>query len=731
MGALRWPRDVGSPHLGSKQTKMNLTTWLALLERCNGSELFLQEDEQALARQENGGFETLRPEGAGLAVDPDRVNFGPILANLQERSLETTQFTFTDSELRNAYAVEIFTTLGRPALNARKIPSAPLALSELNIRDPFERYTTFRSGIVLITGNRGSGRSSTAGALLREILEERTAHVVTLQDRIRFLYQGFSNPVYQHELGTDFDDWDSGFNLVNRRDPDLILIDEVYRRQTISVLTSGALQGKLVLATFKGGDVVSSIERLLALFPEDERTRIAEELSLTLKVISTQRLVPGLKLEERHVALEYLQLTPETRPLVAERKFDILREKLAIGEVQNRLSFSSSLAKLVKESKISKETGLSQAPIEAEFLRALDGQPQRAASYPWNLALLLQMAKETNASDVHLSVGRPPIFRVDGELERLNLPLLNSDAIEKMLRTIMTGAQWQSLISQKEYDGSLSLDDGTRFRLNVFFQKDYPAAALRLIPYRIPTPDSLGLPDALLRLAYRPQGLLLITGPTGSGKTTTVACLVDSINRGRACHIITVEDPIEYYHESLVATIDQRQVETDTLSFKAALKYALRQDPDVLIVGEMRDTETIASALTAAETGHLVLATLHTNDACQTVDRIVDVFPPHQQSQIRQQVAASLLAVVSQRLLPRADGRGRVAAFEMMIATPAIRNLIREAKTHQLPNVISTSTGSGMCTLEKSLTELYRAGLIAYDEAARYMTEKPASTESR
>jgi twitching motility protein PilT len=295
---------------------------------------------------------------------------------------------------------------------------------------------------------------------------------------------------------------------------------------------------------------------------------------------------------------------------------------------------------------------------------------------------------------------------------------------------VMTSAQWATLEKEREFDGSLSLDDGTRFRLNVFFQKEFPAAALRLIPYRIPDAETLGIPEALLRLAFRPQGLLLITGPTGSGKTTSVACLVDAVNRGRACHIITVEDPIEYYHESHSSTIDQRQVESDTLSFKSALKYALRQDPDVLVVGEMRDTETIQSALTAAETGHLVLATLHTNDACQTVDRIVDVFPPHQQAQIRQQVAASLLAVVSQRLLPRSDGNGRIAAFELMIATPAIRNLIREGKTHQIPNVIATSTSTGMRTLEKSLTELYRSGLVSYEEAARYFTEKSAPTEA-
>lgn len=709
---------------------MTLQEWLTQLERVGGTELFLREDEPPLARTGKGAFQAIELGDAGLAVDPTRVKMRPIFADLEDLDYSTTLFTFTDPTLQSAYSVEIFSSTGRPALTATRVPPYPPTLQELGLLDPFGRLVSFRSGLFLITGTRGCGRSATAGAFLRNILLERQAQVITLQDRISFLYEGFSSPVFQQELGTDFDSWSAGFGLVNRRAPEIVLVDEIYGKEAAEAAITWALEGKLVIATFMGGDVVSSIERLLALFPDRERSRRAEELSLTLRCVSAQRLVPGTD-GNRHVALEFLQSGPDVAPLIAARQVDELRDALALSKDSHSRSFEESLAQLVRDNFISKEIGLSQALREDEFLRALEGRPARQASYPWNLRLLLQMARETSASDIHLSVDRPPIFRVNGELERLNLPLLDAAAIERMLRSVMKSSQWQALQKDREFDGSLSLDDGTRFRLNVFFQKEHPAAALRLIPYRIPDAEQLGIPDTLLRLAHRPQGLMLITGPTGSGKTTTVACLVDAINRTRACHIITVEDPIEYYHESLVATIDQRQVDTDTLSFKSALKFALRQDPDVLVVGEMRDTETISSALTAAETGHLVLATLHTNDACQTVDRIVDVFPPHQQSQVRQQVAASLLAVVSQRLLPRADAEGRVAAFEMMIATPAIRNLIREGKTHQILNVIATSTGTGMCTLEKALTELYRAGYVAYDEIARYLTEKTTPTEAR
>lgn len=708
---------------------MTLRDWLAQLELAGGWELFLREDEPALVRFDEGVYERISLEDTGLAVDPDRVRMRTVLAELEERELSTSLFTFTDSSLRSAYTVEVFTSMGRPALAASRVPPSPPSLEDLGLEEPFQRFVSYRGGLILITGGRGSGRSFTAGALLQAVLSQRLAYVMTLQDRIRFLYQGFASPVYQQELGTDFESWEAGFGLVNRRSPEVILIDEIYGKETAEAALAWALEGKLVIATYLAGDVVSALERLVDLFPDRERARRSEELGLVLRAASCQRLVPGLD-GGRYVALEFLQNVADTVPLVSGRQFDVLRDRLAVAKDQERLCFGSSLARLVREQRISREIGLSQAPREEEFLRALEGRPNRSAIYPWNLRLLLQMARETAASDIHLSVKRPPIFRVDGHLERLNLPILDTNAIEKMLRSVMTAAQWATLEKEREFDGSLSLDDGTRFRLNVFFQKEFPAAALRLIPHRIPDAETLGIPEALLRLAFRPQGLLLITGPTGSGKTTSVACLVDAVNRGRACHIITVEDPIEYYHESHSSTIDQRQVESDTLSFKSALKYALRQDPDVLVVGEMRDTETIQSALTAAETGHLVLATLHTNDACQTVDRIVDVFPPHQQSQIRQQVAASLLAVVSQRLLPRSDGNGRIAAFELMIATPAIRNLIREGKTHQIPNVIATSTSTGMRTLEKSLTELYRSGLVSYEEAARYFTEKSAPTET-
>ncbi|MBI4860059.1 MAG: PilT/PilU family type 4a pilus ATPase [Candidatus Riflebacteria bacterium] len=273
---------------------------------------------------------------------------------------------------------------------------------------------------------------------------------------------------------------------------------------------------------------------------------------------------------------------------------------------------------------------------------------------------------------------------------------------------------------ERELDFALSLEDGKRFRVNAYHQKGRMAASLRAIPTRIPEADKLGLPETVVRLGEQPHGLLLIVGPTGSGKSTTLACLIDRINNSRACRIITVEDPIEYVHEGKKATIDQREVFADTPTFATALRNILRQDPDVILVGELRDLETISAAITAAETGHLVLATLHTNDAVQAVDRVIDVFPPSQQSQIRSQLAASLVGVVSQRLLQRADGQGLVAAFEVMLANAAIRTLIRENKMHQAQSAIETRRSEGMFTLDHSLGQLFSKGVITREESLRY-----------
>ncbi|HLB62560.1 MAG TPA: type IV pilus twitching motility protein PilT [Actinomycetota bacterium] len=327
---------------------------------------------------------------------------------------------------------------------------------------------------------------------------------------------------------------------------------------------------------------------------------------------------------------------------------------------------------------------------------------------------LLELMLDKGASDLHLTAGAPPTIRLHGELERLEeYPVLSPRALQGMVYAILPQKFRERLEQELELDMSYALPGKARFRVNVYFQRDSIGAAFRLIPYEIKDVDSLGLPPVVKDLARFPRGFVVVTGPTGSGKSTTLAGMVDIVNNERAGHIMTVEDPIEFLHKHKKSIVNQREVGADTHGFAQALKHVLRQDPDVILVGEMRDLETISTAITAAETGHLVFATLHTQDAPQTIDRIIDVFPPHQQQQVRVQLSTTLQGVVTQQLLQTVDGQGRAVAVEILVATPAVRNLIREGKTHQIYSSMQAGGRFGMQTMDMSLSTLVKAGKIS------------------
>jgi twitching motility protein PilT len=331
---------------------------------------------------------------------------------------------------------------------------------------------------------------------------------------------------------------------------------------------------------------------------------------------------------------------------------------------------------------------------------------------------LLVTLVDRGGSDLHLTVGIPPAIRVHGEITLLDgFPVCVGDDLQKMLYAIMTQKQREQFENELELDMSYSIPNKARFRVNVFQQRDSLGAVMRVIPFEILPLEELGIPQQVANFAYLPRGFVLVTGPTGSGKSTTLASVIDLVNRNRASHIMTVEDPIEFLHNHKRSVVNQREVGTDTHGFNQALKHVLRQDPDVILVGEMRDLETIQIALTAAETGHLVFGTLHTQDAPQSVDRIIDVFPPHQQEQIRVMLAGALQGVVCQTLLKTADGKGRTAAVEIMTATSAVRNLIREGKTHQLYSAIQAGAQHGMVAMDQSLATLVKQGRVSYDSA--------------
>ncbi|UQD52906.1 type IV pili twitching motility protein PilT [Bacillus methanolicus] len=338
--------------------------------------------------------------------------------------------------------------------------------------------------------------------------------------------------------------------------------------------------------------------------------------------------------------------------------------------------------------------------------------------------LLLRAGFELKASDIHLTVGVPPVFRIHGELKRYGKdPLAPSDT-EGMARAIIPENMWEQFKKKGELDFSYGIPGISRFRINAYFQRSCIAMAIRIVPTKIPTLQELELPPVLAKIAEKPQGLVLVTGPTGSGKSTTLAAMINHMNQTMRKHIITLEDPIEYLHKHGTCIIDQREVGFDTNNFANGLRASLRQDPDVIMVGEMRDLETIQTAITAAETGHLVFGTLHTASAPDTINRIIDVFPPSQQAQIRFQLASVLVAIISQRLFLKADKKGRKAATEILLNNSAVANLIRNEKIHQIVNIMQTSRSQGMHTLATSIKELVESGQVSAEETMPYLLEK-------
>ncbi|MBP5152288.1 MAG: type IV pilus twitching motility protein PilT [Lachnospiraceae bacterium] len=337
-----------------------------------------------------------------------------------------------------------------------------------------------------------------------------------------------------------------------------------------------------------------------------------------------------------------------------------------------------------------------------------------------SIAEILRTAKIAGASDVHLTVGIPPKMRVNGDLLSMDYPKVLPPDTEAVAQEVMNEKQRAIFDERGEYDMSFAIRDLGRYRVNVFHQRGSIAFAFRLVGTAIPSPEELGIPESVIDLSQRKRGLVLVTGPTGSGKSTTLASIINRVNHTRDAHVITLEDPIEFLHQHDKSMVNQREIGIDSGNYANALRAALREDPDVILVGEMRDFETISVAITAAETGHLVLSTLHTIGAASTVDRVIDVFPAHQQPQIRIQLSNVLEAIISQQLIPTADGRGRVAAFEVLHANHAVRNLIREGKSHQLMSVMQTNRKSGMITMDEAIAQLYIAGKITKDDAIEF-----------
>lgn len=615
----------------------------------------------------------------------------------------------------------------------RVLPEGELSFAELGLPPEISGLFERTSGLVLVTGLTGAGKSTTLAAMVHHLNRSISGHIVTLEDPIEFVHQDIRSRVSQREMGNgglDQGSFANALRQVVRQSPNVIVVGEIRDAETAAIVFQAALTGHLVLATMHTANATQSLQRLVSLFPQNQAHLIAADLASCLNGVVSQRLLPKAEGEGRALAVELMTSSPGVRRLIREQRIDELEDLMRASADPSLSTFTGSLSTLYQAGTISYDIGLANATNPDEFALMAKGMSTgvvaqsgevEQASTEVDIRAYLAMARRYNASDLHLSVGRAPSLRINGTLRALGTAALTAGDLRLLLYSILTGRQRSVFELEREIDFALSMDDGQRFRVNAYHHQGNMAASLRAIPTRIPEAGELGLPHVLLELAERSQGLLLVVGPTGSGKTTTMACLLDRINRSRPCRIITIEDPIEYVFDSALATIDQREVGEDTASFSAALKYILRQDPDVIMVGEMRDLETISAALTAAETGHFVMATLHTNDAIQTIDRIVDVFPPAAQQQVRAQLSSALIGVVSQRLLPTEDGSGRCGVFEIMVANTAIRTMIRDNKMHQAAAVLETGAADGMIPMDKALAEAVYAGRISLAEARRHV----------
>ena len=630
--------------------------------------------------------------------------------------------------------VNFMSTLNGPAVVLRPISrGGELEFSSLGLpEEQLKKLCAGTRGIIFFVGGTGCGKTTSMNAMINFINRHYRRHILTLEDPIEYTHEDRLSLDSQRELrGGEFA---AAMRSAVRENPDVRVLGEMRDAESVKAALNAAMTGHLVLTTVHCTDCVALLERLLGFYDESERRRIAVDLALSLEAVIAQRLLPGVD-GRRVPAVELLLGTPLVRKGVEQCAFESLTMALADGRRHGMITFNASLYELAVSGRIDRQTALdaSDDPDELELRfkgisRSVPGVAgaEDPASQISELTMndLFQTAVRMKSSDIVLSHNLPPMLRIDGEMLAMDLPPLSVGDIRRLLFSIIDRRRRAIFEERRELDLSLTvpirLDDAEmncRFRLNAFFQRGVPALVARVLDEIIPIPEYLGIPAIMSKLMNKRQGLILVTGPTGSGKSTTLASLLDSVNKKRRVHIITIEDPIEFVFANEQSVIEQREVHSDTLSFADALRAAMRQAPDIIMVGEMRDNETISAALTAAETGHLVLGTIHTNSAAQTVDRIIDSFPQNMQNQVRQQFASCLLAVVSQRLLKRADGTGRVAAFEIMVGTSPIRALIRDGRGHQIEAAMETGWTDGMQTMRHELENMVAKGIITAQEA--------------
>ena len=684
------------------------------------------------------------------AINNFRLKVLGVRGNEKYRESETAETSYcTEDGLR--FRINFFETLNGPAFVARPVrDGSDLQFSALSLpEDIMAKIASTSRGMIIVAGSTGSGKSTTLASIINYINVNMRKHILTLEDPVEYTFADNLSIINQREISSFNNGFVPALRAALRENPDCIVIGEMRDSETMGVALQAALTGHLVITTLHTSDAPQTIERIINFFPESVRDQVALDLSFALEAVIVQRLVPRIDRNGMLPALEIMLGTPGIKKQIAYRDYPALEESIRNGRTEGMNNFNQMLYDLSQAELISQETALeaSDNPDELRlFWRGMntgsDSFTKRYAAEAENaddegtinMKTLLRTAVRNKASDLLLTCNAPPMIRLHGAYCGMDLPKLTSDDVRHLLYSVISKRQKVTLEEKKELDFALSasLPDPTdpyapeiehRFRVNAFYQRGSLAMVARVISNYIPTPEELKLPPVLMDVIRKKQGLFLITGPTGSGKSTTMASLINMVNKTSPLHIVTIEDPIEYVYKNEVSVIEQRELGFDTYSFANGLRAAMREAPDIILVGEMRDTETIQAALTAAETGHLVIGTLHTNSVSQTVDRVIDSFSEAQQNQVRQQFASSLLAVVAQRLLRTIDGAGRVGAFEVMIGTPPIQALIRENKTYQLQSIIETAYKDGMITMDKALEDLYTSGQISYEDLTAFKPE--------
>ncbi len=610
-------------------------------------------------------------------------------------------------------------------------------LTDIGLPESLWEITTYSQGLILVTGPAGCGKTTTLAALVDRINETQRGHILTVEDPIEYVHTNKESLVNQREVPAHSRSFAKALRQSLREDPDVILVGEMRDLETISLAITASETGHLVLATLHTTTASSTVDRIINAFPPDQQGQIRMMVSDSLKAVISQSLLPRRDGQGRVAAYEILRNTPNVGGLdprlqdLPDPDRDADRGRRG-HDADGRRAAPAGPGRLDRSPRGLRPRDAQGGPGAVPAGRGGSGvvstpaprsEARRRRAAGNRIDRFLPILPKRSGSDLHLSVGSPPIIRIDGELERMRYRALSDGDFYNLVGPITPPAIWKTFQETGDVDFAYQMGEEARFRVNLLQQERGSAAVFRLIPSRVPTAEDLNLPPPVAALYAVQRGMILVTGPTGSGKSTSLAAILDRMNKRLAHHVITIEDPIEFIHTNDKSIFTQREIGPDVPSFAEGVKAAIREDPDALLVGEMRDLETMRMALTAAETGLLVFATVHTNSAAKAVDRIIDAFPAQEQEQVRIVLSEVLRGVVAQQLL-RKKGGGRVPAFEILLGSTALSNAIREGKTSNINNQIQTGKSKGMISMDQSLTELVRNGVVEGDEALERAIDK-------